>query len=119
MSENPEKIVNQTVKYAYLRDPENPDRVLTIARKWGKNGNKVHYAYAICRPDTDQFNKEMGRTIAGGRLQSNPAKVKPIGPGLVLRSVVRDIFNSVDSPRLAKTIAGSWLLEEECRSAEV
>lgn len=119
MSENSENIVNQTVKYAYLRDPQNPERVLTIARRWGKNGNKVHYAYAICRPDADQFNKAMGRTIASGRLQSNPTKVKPLGPGLVLRSVVRDIFNSEDSPRLAKNIAASWLLEEECRSSQV
>ena len=79
MSDFFEKPLNRIVKFAYVRDAENPDRVLTIARRWGRNGNKIHYGYALCRPDTDQFRKDIGRTIASGRMLTKPVKVKPEG----------------------------------------
>ena len=112
MSENFEKPINRIVKYAYVRDSENPDRVLTIARRWGRNGNKIHYGYALCRPDADQFRKDIGRTIASGRMLTKPVKVKPEGTGLVLRSVMRDIAEAESTPRIVRKIAQDWLVNE-------
>ena len=112
MSENFEKPINRIVKYAYVRDSENPDRVLTIARRWGRNGNKIHYGYALCRPDADQFRKDIGRTIASGRMLTKPVKVKPEGEGLVLRSVMRDIAEAESTPRIVRKIAQDWLVNE-------
>lgn len=112
MSENFEKPLNRIVKFAYVRDADNADRVLTIARRWGRNGNKIHYGYALCRPDTDQFRKDIGRTIASGRMLTKPVKVKPEGNGLVLRSVMRDIAEAESTPRIIRKIAQDWLVNE-------
>ena len=112
MSDFFEKPLNRIVKFAYVRDAENPDRVLTIARRWGRNGNKIHYGYALCRPDTDQFRKDIGRTIASGRMLTKPVKVKPEGEGLVLRSVMRDIAEAETTPRIVRRIAQDWLVNE-------
>jgi len=112
MSDNFEKIVNKTIKFAYVRDADNADRVLTIARRWGRNGNKIHYGYALCRPDADQFRKDIGRTIASGRMLTKPVKVKPEGEGLVLRSVMRDIATAENTPRIVRKIAQDWLVNE-------
>lgn len=112
MSENNIKPVNRDIKYAYVRDAENPDRVLTIARRWGRNGNKIHYGFALCRPDTDQFRKDIGRTIACGRMLSKPTKVTPEGEGKVLRSVMRDIATAETTPRIIRKIAQDWLVNE-------
>lgn len=112
MSENFEKPINRLVKFAYVRDADNADRVLTIARRWGRNGNKIHYGYAVCRPDEDQFRKDIGRTIASGRMLTKPVKVKPEGEGLVLRSVMRDIATAENTPRIVRKIAQDWLVNE-------
>ena len=112
MSDFFKKPISRIVKFAYVRDAENPDRVLTIARRWGRNGNKIHYGYALCRPDTDQFRKDIGRTIASGRLLAKPVKVKPEGEGLVLRSVMRDIATAETTPRIVRKIAQDWLVNE-------
>ena len=112
MSDFFEKPLNRIVKFAYVRDAENPDRVLTIARRWGRNGNKIHYGYALCRPDADQFRKDIGRTIASGRMLTKPVKVKPEGEGLVLRSVMRDIAEAESTPRIVRKIAQDWLVNE-------
>ena len=107
------KNVERMVKFTYIRDADNSDRVLTIARRWGRNGNKIHYGYALCRPDADQFRKDIGRTIASGRLLGKPSKVKPDGEGMVLQSVMQDIFHSERSPRIVKQIAEQWLVAEQ------
>lgn len=113
MSDKMNKNVERVVKFAYIRDADNADRVLTIARRWGRNGNKIHYGYALCRPDVDQFRKDIGRTIASGRLLGKPAKVKPEGERMVLQSVMQDIFHSERSPRIVKQIAEQWLIAEQ------
>jgi hypothetical protein len=112
MSENSFDPINHTVKFAYVRDADNADRVLTIARRWGRNGNKIHYGYALCRPDADQFRKDIGRTIASGRMLTKPVKVKPEGERLVLRSVMRDIATAENTPRIVRKIAQDWLVNE-------
>lgn len=112
MSDIFEKPISRIIKYAYVRDSENPDRVLTIARKWGRKGNKIHYGFALCRPDADQFRKDIGRTIACGRLLNKPLKVRPEGEGLVLRSVMRDIATAETTPRIVRKIAQDWLVNE-------
>lgn len=106
------KPVNRNTKFTYIRDADNADRVLTIARRWGRNGNKIHYGYALCRPDTDQFRKDIGRTIASGRMLSKPVKVKPEGEGKVLQSVMRDIATAESSPKIIRKIAQDWLANE-------
>lgn len=110
--ENNNKSVNRDIKFAYVRDSDNADRVLTIARRWGRNGNKIHYGYALCRPDADQFRKDIGRTIASGRMFTKPTKVKPEGEGKVLRSVMRDIATAESTPRIIRKIAQDWLANE-------
>ena len=110
--ENNNKSVNRDIKFAYVRDSDNADRVLTIARRWGRNGNKIHYGYALCRPDADQFRKDIGRTIASGRMFTKPTKVKPEGEGKVLRSVMRDIATAETTPRIIRKIAQDWLANE-------
>lgn len=112
MSENSINTDNRIIKFAYIRDSDNSDRVLTIARKWGKNGNKIHYGYALCRPDTDHFRKDIGRTIASGRMLTKPVKVKPEGERMVLRSVMRDIATAEYTPRVVRKIAQDWLANE-------
>jgi hypothetical protein len=113
MSDKMNKNVERMVKFAYIRDADNADRVLTIARHWGRNGNKIHYGYALCRPDVDQFRKDIGRTIASGRLLGKPAKVKPEGERMVLHSVMQDIYHSERSPRIVRQIAEQWLIAEQ------
>lgn len=112
MSENSSNTDNRIIKFAYVRDADNADRVLTIARRWGRNGNKIHYGYALCRPDADQFRKDIGRTIASGRMLTKPVKVKPEGERLVLRSVMRDIATAENTPRIVRKIAQDWLVNE-------
>lgn len=87
------------VKYFYFRQgrtssfrPGNEvyyvsDRVVTIATSWNKNRTKLHYQVAVCMPTRrymsdnavyqrgDDFSRKLGRTIAHGRLNSNPQKV--------------------------------------------
>ena len=113
MSDKMNKNVERMVKFAYIRDADNAERVLTIARRWGRNWNKIHYGYALCRPDVDQFRKDIGRTIASGRLLGKPAKVKPEGERMVLHSVMQDIYHSERSPRIVRQIAEQWLIAEQ------
>lgn len=103
-------IVDKNIKFTYIRDKEDSSRVLTIARKWGKNGNKVHYSYALCRPDADQFQKLLGREIACGRLVKEPRKIRPYnGSQLVLRSIMQDIAYDNTLPSVLRKIANQWL----------
>lgn len=63
------------------------ERVITVARRMSRQGKKVHYQVAVCRPETryvmggqiaeegDTFSKALGRAIATGRLDSKPFRV--------------------------------------------
>lgn len=42
---------------------------LTVAWEVNEQNKSIRYAFAICS-DRDNFNKKVGRTIAGGRLKS-------------------------------------------------
>lgn len=109
------------VKFAYLRDERDPRRVMTIARAWGKNGNKMHYAYTICNPVEDQFRKATGRTEAVSRMESNPTKIRPEQGEFILRAIILDIATrnlGEDSSRNAIAMANQWLDEYDRRMEE-
>lgn len=106
-------IVDKNIKFTYIRDQEASERVLTLARKWGKNGNKVHYSYALCRPDHDRFQKMLGREIACGRLAKEPRKVRPnSGSKFILRAIMQDIVSDETCPAIVRKIAKQWLYTE-------
>ena len=108
-------------KYAYLRDERDPRRVMTIARRWGKNGNKMHYAYTICNPVEDQFRKATGRDEATRRMDVNPTKIKPEQGEFILRAIILDIAtrNVMDDHcRNATAMANQWLDENDRRMEE-
>lgn len=60
-------------RYGYIRDPENPRRVITLAYEIAaetlpyEKRPRIYFGWAVCRPE-DQFEKKKGRTIALGRL---------------------------------------------------
>lgn len=66
------------IKFLYLSDPKNKERIITIARSVNIHTKEVSYAFAVCQPSTDvtgfpirdgdQFRKKIGRDIAVGRL---------------------------------------------------
>lgn len=70
----------ENIKYAYIQDPMDPRRVITIAREI--NNGVIRYGMAINRVSKrawapqDRFNKELGRRIASGRLHKNPCEVQ-------------------------------------------
>jgi len=98
------------VKYAYIRDQRDPRRVMTIARRWGKNHKKIQYQYAICNPEQDQHRKETGREWALDRLESFPLKFKPEQGEMILRAVIADIFSAPNSDRNSKAMTAQWLM---------
>lgn len=103
---------NNNIRYTYIRDAENAERVLTIARRWNEERSKIDYGYALCRPDVDSFRKDIGRTIACGRLLTKPANVKLNEEVRVLTAVLQNILEADDSPRIVRKIAESWLNQE-------
>lgn len=112
MSENVNNnSVVREVRYTYIRDEDNSGRVLTIARRWGKHG-KLHYAYALCRPDADQFERAIGRKIASGRLLEKPKKLEVETGKYAITVIMRDISSNEDTPRILRKIANSWLINE-------
>lgn len=87
------------VKFSYLRDPNRPERVLTIARRLVKVGEvmTVEFAYSLNRPPTvrhyyvnhqlvntyensdgDKFDKNIARKIAYGRLLNDHSFSLPV-----------------------------------------
>ena len=108
------------IKYAYLRDERDPRRVMTIARRWGKNGNKMQYAYTICNPVEDQFRKATGRAEATARMETNPRKIRPEQGEFILRAIILDIATrniGDDRSRNAIAMANQWLDENDRRDA--
>lgn len=106
----------RTVKYAYLRDERDPRRVMTIARRWGKNGNKMRYAYTICNPVEDQFCKVTGRDKATRRMEVNPTKIRPQQGKFVLRAIIIDIATrnaGEERERNAVVMANQWIDEND------
>ena len=109
------------IKYAYLRDERDPRRVMTIARRWGKNGNKMQYAYTICNPVEDQFRKATGRDEATFRMETNPSKIRPEQGEFILRAIILDIATrniGDDRSRNAIVMANQWLDENDRRAEE-
>lgn len=99
---------NINIRYTYIRDRDDSERVLTIARRWSKSG-KLHYAYALCRPDADHFRKDIGRKIASGRLLEKPTKLVVESAKYSLRHIMQDISKKKDTPRILHKIAEEWL----------
>ena len=77
-------------RFSYHPDPFERGRVVTVAR--AIEDDKVHYAYAVCRPSSeathyfgknylvlhvpgDEFSKKVGRDISSGRLTVKPTTV--------------------------------------------
>jgi len=109
----------RTVKYAYLRDERDSRRVMTIARRWGKNGNRMRYGYALCHPLRDQFNKVDGRFFATLNMEDEPRKIRPAQGEFILRAIIEDIANDdTVCNRNASTIARQWLDENDRRMEE-
>lgn len=58
--------MTDNMKFLYLRDPKNKDRVLSIA--WRVRDHFLEFAYAINNPDVDRFSKKVARKICSNRL---------------------------------------------------
>ena len=78
-------------RFAYLKDPKNPHRVMTVAYRWEDDCTTIRYGTAtnlcvdekvldaasdstfrytqLARP-VDTFNKEQGRKLALGRMET-------------------------------------------------
>lgn len=80
------------VRFFYMRDPENPDRLVTTARRWANEERTViEVAFAVNNPTSgwrreyyhdpvwiegDKPSKPRGRQIATGRLMKHPFVVE-------------------------------------------
>lgn len=80
-----------STRIQYLKDPENPKRVLTLVSRVKPGTDLVEYGYSVNRPQEwkgdlrdrfyrsqsltkgDMFSKEKGRMIATGRMESESA----------------------------------------------
>lgn len=60
-----------TIKFSYHRDPKNPKRILTIARKLSRCDDEiiVRFGCSICSPK-DKFTKKAGRDLAVSRMNN-------------------------------------------------
>ncbi|MFA6049965.1 MAG: hypothetical protein WC761_02105 [Candidatus Paceibacterota bacterium] len=128
--------MSDDIKYFYLRDPKiksrggekrlATDRVLTVARKLGKNGNKVHYQVSLCTPVMkwmpdgavvtprgDMYSKALGREIAVGRLKSKPFKASIADSdgvdGSPFRAVLESISTNTAIPHTARKMVKDYL----------
>jgi hypothetical protein len=72
-NQQPTTFTGQSIKYLYLHDPKNPNRVITVARTVDHDVNEIRYAFAVTEPH-DRFVKKLGRQIADGRLVSMNAQ---------------------------------------------
>lgn len=86
-----------TTKFAYLHDPNNPKRIITIARSLRPEEGCVviDYGLAISRPG-DKYSKEIGRRIAEGRMRKEPivCELQDGIPAIV--TVLTDMAQSID-----------------------
>jgi hypothetical protein len=140
MSNNEDiKPIFNKVMYAYMQDPQRPDRIVTVARELRDNGTKVAFGIAVCKPNSlfisrwddensrgtsvyekrngDIFNKKMGRTIAEGRMRAKPEVIDvPEGTHpmdairLWLADSANTTVNGLDMPRFMRMIATVDLL---------
>ena len=115
------------VKFAYIRDERDTRRVMTIARKWGKKFKSIKYAYTICNPDEDQFQKAEGRRIATERLEDGidvwtgakcSWKVRPEPGEHTLPIVVQSIADNVETSSNTWHMAEEWLKDDFLRRSE-
>lgn len=116
---------NAYIKYAYITDPRNPRRVITIARYCDKENNEVHYQYAVCHPGHfngpfhhrpkdawsggDLFLKDRGRLIATGRLAKSPITVKD-STRKPLAAILVHMYKNPDTPVLVKRVVSTGKL---------
>ena len=83
---------NENIRYAYFRDNNDPNRVLTIARR--REGDELVIGYAICRPFNrggNRFKKDLGRRIASGRLEAHGLRVSLVEDTSGMISVLEGI----------------------------
>lgn len=102
---NKPNIDPKKVRYCYLRDPRDYNRVLTIARVL--DGDFVHYECAVNNIEyisayedekkhldtkkSDVFSRHLGRSIALGRLKANPITISVSGTDRAIEKVVEAI----------------------------
>lgn len=99
-------------KFLYLRDPNNQNRVATIARKRsGENGMELSYSVNLTGSTSDRFDKNLGRKIAVGRLESDSRIVTEIRNGETpLTATVRSLTENKELvPHSLRRMAKAWL----------
>lgn len=107
--------LSKDTRIAYLRDPKNHDRVMTIVSKRDESGENLSFAFSINRPTEwktryesknvvederekgDTFSKRKGLEIALGRLAAKPMTVPLNGraPKLAILKALEDDKNGV------------------------
>lgn len=100
------------VKFAHLRDPRNPKRVLTIATtKTQENGADVlNVGFAVnfitndsdvtwlkSQGSNDVYDRKLGNKIAAGRVEKTPIRIELNGrhPMDAIRALFRDLDREV------------------------
>ena len=76
-------MTNQTARYFYLRNPQSRSIAACFAYRFnvGSDGSgTVQYAVATVHPG-DQMTRELGRTIATGRLNKLGGRTIPLAAG--------------------------------------
>lgn len=99
-------------KFLYLRDPSNQNRVATVARKRsGENSMELSFSMNAAGNNTDRFDKNLGRTIANGRLESGSKITTEIREGETpLTATVRSLTENKDFvPHSLRRMAKEWL----------
>lgn len=122
-----------TVRYTYIRDPQNINRVLTVAREFDPETMQVRWGVSLCSPKCqgtydpfgrgDKFQKEIGRKIAVGRMHKRGFYVTMQPHELPLEVVMSHLSGEteVPNPLMAKTvmrIVRWWLTQPKPAYAE-
>ena len=87
-------------RYQYLRDPRNPDRVVTVCRI--HDGEALKYGVSVCSPKSrlsggDDYRKETGKVIAFARALQGGGElsgVTQLGSAPSSAAVLQDIAAS-------------------------
>lgn len=118
------------IKFFYMQDPENPKRVVTLARELDKELDVLLFAWAVNTPKTkedpfivvlegkkegDQFQKKLGRKIATGRLLSSKAIAVKLNGSRPIEAMLKFLINP-DQAELER--ADVWIPQTLTKIAE-
>ena len=113
-----------SVKFAYLRDPKNPERVLTFCMKWIHYRDAdapsepayqtIQYSLAVCNPDVgERFSRKIGRNITFGRLiDGDYEEISKDSKSFNLMQVAQHAAE-INSDATVRRICKHWLQEQE------